>query len=66
MTEELGEYERVVAVRDSKNPDGTKLFFRPHAWTDLLDRIKAGELDPSEEDIDKHVEPRFRAHLKKQ
>jgi hypothetical protein len=39
------ESERVVAVRDSKDPDGPKLFFRPSAWTDLLDRIKAGELE---------------------
>jgi len=35
---------RVVAVRDSKDPDGPKLFFTAEAWRDLLDRIKAGEL----------------------
>lgn len=45
MTEEALKYQRVVAVRDSKDPDGQKLFFRPSAWIDLLDRIKAGELE---------------------
>ncbi|WP_345428692.1 DUF397 domain-containing protein [Actinoallomurus vinaceus] len=45
MTEVPGEYERVVAVRDSKDPDGPKLFFRPSAWIALLARIKAGELE---------------------
>jgi hypothetical protein len=39
------ESERVVAVRDSKDPDGPKLFVRPSAWVDLLNRIKAGELE---------------------
>lgn len=38
------EQVRVVAVRDSKDPDGPKLFFTAEAWRDLLDRIKAGEL----------------------
>jgi hypothetical protein len=49
VTQEPARSERVVAVRDSKDPDGPKLFFRPSAWIDLLDRIKAGELElPSE------------------
>jgi Domain of unknown function (DUF397) len=40
-----GAGERVIAVRDSKDPDGPKLFFRPSAWKDLLERIKAGDLE---------------------
>jgi len=59
MTEEPLEYERVVAVRDSKDPDGPKLFVRPGAWTELLDRIKAGECElPS--DFRKNLDERFR------
>jgi hypothetical protein len=49
VTRVPAESERVVAVRDSKDPDGPKLFFRPSAWIDLLDRIKAGELELPEE-----------------
>ncbi|MFB9836236.1 DUF397 domain-containing protein [Actinoallomurus acaciae] len=40
---------RVIAVRDSKDPDGPKLFFSVPAWQDLLARIKAGELELPEE-----------------
>ncbi|MFI8527558.1 DUF397 domain-containing protein [Promicromonospora sukumoe] len=36
---------RVIAVRDSKDPDGPKLFFTASAWRILLERIKAGELE---------------------
>jgi hypothetical protein len=43
MTQEPDKLERVVAVRDSKDPDGLILFVRPSAWVDLLDQIKAGE-----------------------
>ncbi|HXA57671.1 MAG TPA: DUF397 domain-containing protein [Streptosporangiaceae bacterium] len=35
--------ERVVAVRDSKDPDGPKLFLTVGAWRGLLDTIKADE-----------------------
>jgi hypothetical protein len=35
--------ERVIAVRDSKDPEGPKLFFTVSAWKDFLDRIKAGK-----------------------
>ncbi|MDN3357287.1 DUF397 domain-containing protein [Actinomadura sp. DC4] len=45
MTQVPAESERVIAVRDSKDPDGPKLFFRPSAWVDLLDRIKSGEFE---------------------
>ena len=44
-----GQGERVIAVRDSKDPDGPKLFFSVSAWKDLLDRIKVGEHDLPEE-----------------
>ncbi|MFJ2032126.1 DUF397 domain-containing protein [Streptosporangium sp. NPDC087985] len=30
----------VVAVRDSKNPDGPALLFSPTVWSDFLTRIK--------------------------
>lgn len=39
------EHVRVIAVRDSKDPDGPKLFFTADAWRDLLNRIKAGDLE---------------------
>jgi hypothetical protein len=39
---EKGRGERVIAVRDSKDPDGPKLFFSVNAWKNFLDRIKAG------------------------
>jgi Domain of unknown function (DUF397) len=37
--------ERVIAVRDSKDPDGPKLFFTVPEWKSFLDRIKAGDYD---------------------
>jgi hypothetical protein len=36
----------VVAVRDSKNPDGPALAFSPDEWTAFLAAIQAGELSP--------------------
>ena len=33
---------RVVAVRDSKNPDGPKLVISPADWQSFTDRVKAG------------------------
>jgi hypothetical protein len=33
-----------VAVRDSKDPDGTKLAFTKRAWSEFVLRIKQGEL----------------------
>jgi hypothetical protein len=35
----------IVAVRDSKDPDGPKLAFSPGAWRALTADIKAGRLD---------------------
>lgn len=35
----------VVAVRDSKNPDGPKLIFTPGEWRAFIGGIKDGEFD---------------------
>jgi hypothetical protein len=35
---------RVVAVRDSKDPDGPKLAFAPAHWRSFMHKIKAGAL----------------------
>jgi hypothetical protein len=51
--------QRVVAVRDSKDPDGPKLFFSVSAWQDLLAQIKAGELELPE-DMRETLDERFR------
>ncbi len=37
----------VVAVRDSKDPDGPKLAFAPHEWRAFTDQVKAGGFDPA-------------------
>jgi hypothetical protein len=51
--------QRVIAVRDSKDPDGPKLLFSISAWQDLLERIKAGELELPE-DMCETLDERFR------
>ena len=33
----------VVAVRDSKNPDGPELIFEPAQWSAFIGGIKAGD-----------------------
>jgi hypothetical protein len=33
----------VVAVRDSKDPDGSRLTFSPHEWRAFVAGVKAGE-----------------------
>ncbi|MER7208871.1 DUF397 domain-containing protein [Streptosporangium sp. NPDC000239] len=33
----------LVAVRDSKDPQGPKLFFAPAEWDAFLNSVKAGE-----------------------
>ena len=33
----------VVAVRDSKNPDGPKLAFTAHAWRQFAGRVRSGD-----------------------
>ena len=37
----------VVAVRDSKNPDGGRLIFAPDDWVTFTHRVKAGGIDLS-------------------
>ncbi|GAA2205693.1 DUF397 domain-containing protein [Nonomuraea monospora] len=39
------EADRLIAVRDSKDPDGPKLFFTPAEWTAFLKGAKANEFD---------------------
>jgi hypothetical protein len=36
----------MVAVRDSKDPEGPVLAFAPHEWQAFIAAIKAGEFDP--------------------
>ncbi|MEV8637894.1 DUF397 domain-containing protein [Streptosporangium sp. NPDC051023] len=35
----------VVAVRDSKNPNGPKLLFTPTEWQSFIGSVKTGEFD---------------------
>lgn len=37
----------IVAVRDSKNPDGPALVVTPAAWQAFTAGVKAGEFDPT-------------------
>jgi hypothetical protein len=55
---EEGRGERLIAVRDSKDPDGPKLFFSVSAWKDFLDRIKAGKYELPE-DMREQLDERF-------
>jgi hypothetical protein len=36
---------RLLAVRDSKDPDGPRLHFTPRAWADFAHRIRSGAFD---------------------
>jgi hypothetical protein len=40
---EVAVLDGAVAVRDSKNPDGGALVFRPEEWTSFLHGVVAGE-----------------------
>jgi len=35
----------MIAVRDSKNPDGPKLLFTPTQWKSFVSGVKSGEFD---------------------
>lgn len=35
-----------VATRDSKNPAGPVLYFKPHRWASFLRTLEDGTLDP--------------------
>jgi Domain of unknown function (DUF397) len=41
---EVGGTGQVVAVRDSKDPDGPKLLVSPGAWVALLTQVRASQL----------------------
>lgn len=43
---EVATAPEVVAVRDSKDPDGPKLAFAPSAWATFLGDLKTGAYDP--------------------
>ncbi len=40
---EVAQLPPVVAVRDSKDPDGTRLTFSPGEWRAFVAGVKAGE-----------------------
>lgn len=35
----------IIAVRDSKNPQGPKLILSPHEWAAFINGIKSGEFN---------------------
>ncbi|MCT9930750.1 DUF397 domain-containing protein [Planotetraspora sp. A-T 1434] len=39
------DHSRLIAVRDSKNPDGPKLFFTPSEWAAFVQGVKADEFN---------------------
>ncbi|MCW2886066.1 MAG: hypothetical protein QOE54_3203 [Streptosporangiaceae bacterium] len=39
---EVAPLDRIVAVRDSKHPDGPSLMFSGHAWSAFLSTVKEG------------------------
>ncbi|MFD8527582.1 DUF397 domain-containing protein [Streptosporangium canum] len=39
------EHTELIAVRDSKDPDGPKLFFTPAEWDAFVNGVKASEFD---------------------
>jgi hypothetical protein len=50
LTPELadtGHDDTLIAVRDSKDPDGPKLFFTQAEWDAFLNGVKAHEFDRS-------------------
>jgi hypothetical protein len=56
---EVTHLDQAVAVRDSKNPDGSKLIFTHHAWASFILTVKdrdSAMLDsgPSHVDAAKH------------
>jgi hypothetical protein len=43
--EVAGNLPGVVAVRDSKNPEGPKLIVSPAGWRNFMASVKAGRYD---------------------
>jgi len=44
---EVGVGPRLVAVRDSKDPDGPKLAFTAEAWDTFIEHVKQGQPGPA-------------------
>ncbi|MET8162378.1 DUF397 domain-containing protein [Sphaerisporangium sp. NPDC005289] len=42
---EVAQLSRLIAIRDSKRPDGPKLFFTAGEWSAFLGDVKAGRFD---------------------
>jgi hypothetical protein len=42
---EVAELPHLIAVRDSKDPDGPILSFGPQPWQDFIGSIRSGEFD---------------------
>lgn len=42
---EVADLGSTIAIRDSKNPDGPKLFVSRDQWRSLLDSVKTGTHD---------------------
>jgi hypothetical protein len=42
---ELAPLNEMIAVRDSKDPDGPMMVFGRHVWRHLAERAGSGELD---------------------
>ena len=42
---EVAPVDRAVAVRDAKNPGGTKLLFAGREWSAFARTVKSGQLD---------------------
>ncbi|MFC7388185.1 DUF397 domain-containing protein [Sphaerisporangium rhizosphaerae] len=42
---EVAQSLKLIAVRDSKRPDGPKLFFTPGEWNTFIGDVKAGRFD---------------------
>ncbi|WP_405089047.1 DUF397 domain-containing protein [Microbispora sp. NBC_01389] len=38
-------HDRLIAVRDSKDPEGPALLFTPAEWAAFLDGVRAGEFE---------------------
>ena len=44
---EVGVGPRLVAVRDSKDPDGPRLAFSAEAWDTFIEHVKHGQTGPA-------------------
>ncbi|URM97398.1 DUF397 domain-containing protein [Actinomadura madurae] len=42
---ELASARGVIAIRDSKNPEGPKLLLDHHAWRELIGRLRSNDCE---------------------